>query len=97
MFFLVTSPAGTQTCGSTFGLGCKMAALGESAPSASLARCNAEEKKELQKMLVLACWHGEVEIVRKLAQKGFDFRICNEKYDGSGNKEVSIIIVCRKI
>ena len=69
-----------------------MAALGESAPSAVLGRCNAEEKRELKKMLVLACWHGEVQVVRKLAQKGLDFRICNEKFDGSRKEEVCTLI-----
>ena len=77
-----------------------MATSGDGVPSApkdsvcstSLGRCNAVEKQELKKMLVLACWHGLEEVVRKLAQKELDFRICNEKYDGSGTKEVCIYV-----
>ena len=60
----------------------------DSMPSASLGRCNDVEKQELKKMLVLACWHGQEEVVRKLALEGLDFKVCNEKYDGSGTKEV---------
>ena len=70
-----------------------MAALEErSAPSPVLARCNAQEKRELKNILVLACWHGELEVVRRMAQKGLDFKICNEKFDGSRNKEVCTFI-----
>ena len=70
-----------------------MAALEEgSAPSAVLARCNVGEKRELKKMLVLACWHGELEVVRKMARKGLDFKICNDKFDGSPDEEVCTFI-----